>query len=136
LFLKLTHGATLNGRMVFEDALEPRPDGPFQVMVETGSPGAMAVAQRGEDWAFSISAIESGPRRVLASTPPGWILKGVFLDGADVSDVPVEFRDGGAIENVSVVFTEVKSSRSIAVERGAGISGRRRLRCFLTIRRC
>ncbi len=118
LFLKLTHGATLKGRMVFEGAAEPPAlDAPFRVMVETGSPGAMAVAQPGEDGAFSIGGIESGSRRVVASAPPGWILKGVFLDGADVADVPVEFRDGVAIENVSVVFTEVKSALSITVER-------------------
>jgi len=121
LFLQLTYGAMLKGRMVFEGpAPPPSTEKRFRVMVESGTPGAVVAAGRNADDTFTMSGIEAGPRRLNTTAPPGWTLKTVVVDGRDVWDLPIEFRDGVAVENVSLVFTTVRSPLSISVEHARG----------------
>jgi hypothetical protein len=86
------------------------------VLVETGEPGALAATAGGADGTFSLSGIESGARRVQAVGPAGWVLKGIFLDGRDIADLPVEFGEETVTSDVSVVFTSEKTPLTVTLE--------------------
>lgn len=117
LYLELTLGAALKGRMVFEGSTAPPPsESRFRVMVESGAPGALVTARRTEDNTFVLNGVEAGERRLITAAPPGWIAKAVYVHGRDMADRPIEFQDGVVIENVSVVFTTVTSPLSITVQ--------------------
>jgi len=121
LFLELTYGAALRGRMIFEGAPMPADTAHrFQVQIESGAPGAVLSARPSADGTFELRGLEAGARRLTTSAPPGWVLKGVFMNGRDVAERWIEFRDGVAIEDVSVVFTTVTSPLTIAVAHARG----------------
>lgn len=121
LFLTLTHGSALRGRMNFEGAPMPAEMAHrFQVRVESGTPGAVLSVQPSADGTFELRGIEAGARRLTTSAPPGWIVKGVFVDGRNVADRPIEFRDGITIDNASVIFTTVTAPLAIQVAHAGG----------------
>jgi hypothetical protein len=115
LVLRLTRGATLSGRIVFEGSGRPARPEQFRVLIESGSPGAIAGASCNEDGTFVVRGIEAGARRVMASAPSGWVLKAIFINGQDVSDSPVEFREDVMVPDVRAVFTDLKPTLTVAV---------------------
>ena len=98
LELKIPPGPSARGRIVFEgDAPLPR-----RVIVSP-TPVTFASSPVGggppnsvtrEDWTFEVVNM-SGLRQVRASTSPaGWLLKKVTLNGADITDQPIDFSKG------------------------------------------
>jgi hypothetical protein len=63
-----------------------------------------------------MTGIEAGSRRLITQTPTGWILKGVLLNGRDISDLAIDFQEGVTVRDVSVVVTSVKSPLTVAVQ--------------------
>ncbi len=115
LVLKLTNGAMVSGQMVFEGSVQPADTARFSVGVHSGGPGEIIVANRGENGTFVLRGIESGSKRLFATAPAGWMLKGIYVNGRDVADVPVEFRDELTIGNVRVVFTDALTRLQLTV---------------------
>ena len=115
LVLRLTRGASLSGQFVFEGSTRPATASRFSVRVPSGGPGEVVLGNRNEDGTFILRGIESGPRRVSASGAPGWMLKGIYLNGRDIADQLVEFTDDTTISGVTVVFTDVLTRVHLAV---------------------
>ena len=56
----------------------------------------------------------------VMGVPAPWALKGVYLNGRDVSDSGVEARPGDGVEDLSVVFTSQPTQVSGTVETSSG----------------
>lgn len=105
-------GATATGHLTFEGGSKPDTltnirvsataadsDGPMMGMGGGGSGTVKA------DGAFELRGL-SGTRILRAvNLPPGWILKSVRVNGADVTDNGIEFKAGEALTGVDVVLT-------------------------------
>jgi protocatechuate 3,4-dioxygenase beta subunit len=90
-----TKPATLTGIRVSAMALEN--DGPMMGMGGGGTVKA--------DATFEMRGL-SGARIIRpANLPPGWMLKEVRVNGADVTDTGVEFKSGEAVSGVEIVLT-------------------------------
>jgi Carboxypeptidase regulatory-like domain len=116
LFLKLTQGATLKGRFIFEGSGSPSRLDRFNVTVESGAPGAIAASRAGQDGSFVLRGIEAGRRRLVASTESGWFVKSVILDGHDVTDLPIEFRDESTISGLAITVTNTPAPLTVEIE--------------------
>jgi protocatechuate 3,4-dioxygenase beta subunit len=119
LVIRTAPGSTISGRLTFEGGdlpgsreigLTPEPVdadlsprfnrvGPFG----EGPPGRADVHG---DWTFEIAGI-SGPRRLRLSDPPaGWALKGIYLDGVEVTDRIFMFgTNDQSLRDLQVVLT-------------------------------
>ena len=69
--------------------------------------GQTARADVHDDWTFDIAGL-NGPRRLrLARVPPGWALKGIYVNGVDVTDRPLMFGTAAqSISGLEVVLTD------------------------------
>jgi hypothetical protein len=109
--LKVTGGVTMRGKFVFEDpgAPPPKPDElrVTAIPVEFDSApvgGGPAPSETRADFTFEVTRL-SGMRRVFVnSSSPAWTLKKITLNGADVTDIPVDLRSKD-IEGVEVLLT-------------------------------
>jgi hypothetical protein len=116
VFLKLTQGAMLKGRFIFEGSGSPSRLDRFNVLVESGAPGAVAAAHAGQDGSFVLRGIESGRRRLTASTESGWFVKSMLLNGHDVADLPIEFRDESTVGDLAVTVTNTRAPLTVELE--------------------
>lgn len=66
-----------------------------------------------DDGTFEITGLFE-PRLVWAGLNNGqeWSVKGVFLDGRDVTDVPIDFSGGKTVEGLHIVFTSKSTDLS------------------------
>jgi hypothetical protein len=103
-------GAVINGAVV-SDTGEPfdfRAQ-QLQVSARLASPEAQGIGPGGsrvsDDWSFSLRNV--GDLIVIrTSSPQGWNLKSVFLNGQDITDTPLEFPAGQTVGGVQVVMTK------------------------------
>jgi hypothetical protein len=58
-----------------------------------------------DDWSFSLRNIVD-PVFIRTSTPQGWMLKSVAVNGQDITDTPTEFQPGQPIAGVQIVMTK------------------------------
>ena len=116
VFLKLTQGAMLRGRFIFEGSASPSRLERFNVLVESGAPGAVTAAHARQDGSFVLRGIESGRRRLTASTESGWFVKSMLLNGHDVADLPIEFRDESTIGDLVVTVTNIRAPLTVELE--------------------
>ena len=112
VIIMTSKGATATGRVTFEGGSRPDTltnirvtatagddDGPMMGMGRGGSGSVKA------DGAFELGGL-SGTRILRAvNLPPGWTLKSVRVNGADVTDNGIEFKAGEALTGVEVVLT-------------------------------
>jgi hypothetical protein len=76
----------------------------------------LAGTEAGPDGTFAVSGIESGARRIQAVGPTPWLLKGIYVDGRDVADHPLEFGEETVTSDVRVVFTSIGSPLTVTLE--------------------
>ena len=68
-----------------------------------------------DDWTFELRAMK-GPVLVRTMrTPPGYSLKGVYVNNQDVTDAGINFKPGESISGVQVVLTMKSSTVSGSV---------------------
>ena len=90
---------TLRGKITFEGDTSALPK-PSDVQIAVrqidfesapigGGPAPVTIR---DDWTFEVAAM-SGVRMVTALTRSGWILKRAMLNGQDVTDTPLDFRE-------------------------------------------
>jgi protocatechuate 3,4-dioxygenase beta subunit len=109
-------GATLSGNIV-SDAGEPFDFRPAQLQIgaRPGSPEAPAMGQGaggsrvGNDWTFSLPNVTDAVL-IRTSSPQGWTLKGVYLNGQEITDTPMEFPPGQAVGGAQIVLTKKLTS--------------------------
>lgn len=105
-------GATARGVIVSDDGSLPafRADA-VQVVAGQLEPGvALAgnnMASVKDDYSFEITGLfERRTIRAVTTNAPGWYLKGVYLDGVDVTDTGIEFQPGREVEGIQIVMTQ------------------------------
>ncbi len=126
LTLVLAPGATVSGSISFETMGQTPPASVTRIRVTANSldpiPLAGSVDTRVEsDATFQLQNVADGARLVQASgVPDGWILKGVYLNGEDVIDTPLDFGGTGHVDGLELVFTDQISLLSGIVHDGRG----------------
>jgi len=124
--VKVAPGVSARGRIVFEDSQVPLP-APRQVRV-AGRPvefdsapmigGPVPTATKA-DWSFEVQNL-AGPQVVRADVQsPDWALKRITLDGKDVTDTPIDFKDKD-VDGLEVLLTTRNASISGSVADEAG----------------
>jgi protocatechuate 3,4-dioxygenase beta subunit len=105
-------GATVSGRLSFEGAAKPANlagiritssgiDTDYAGMLAAGSGAGLVKA----DGTFELRGV-TGTRLIRAvALPPGWMLKSVLVNGADLTDPGVEFKPGETVAGLEVVLT-------------------------------
>ena len=125
LVIVTSKGTTATGQVIFEGGAKPPGGGGLRVAampavpeVPTFDRGALAPVKT--DGTFELRGL-SGVRLVRPSGfPPGWMLKSVQVNGADITDTGMEFK-GGDVTGLEVVLTPKATEVSGTV---AGPSGR------------
>jgi protocatechuate 3,4-dioxygenase beta subunit len=105
-------GATAAGRLTFEGGTRPTTLTSIRVSAtpaDSEAPMTMFGGGGGgnvkADGTFELRGL-SGMRVIRpAGLPPGWMLKEVRVNGADVTDTGVEFKAGEAVTGVDIVLT-------------------------------
>ena len=133
LKLRLSRGSTLKGRVTYEGVPDPLLYSalnlqavPVDMDYTPQNLGSPASARIGPDGSFEMTGL-SGPRVIRLTEPlRGWALKGVYLNGRDVTDVPLRFGMADqSIENLDVVLTNRVSvvTGHVLDTRGRGVRG-------------
>jgi protocatechuate 3,4-dioxygenase beta subunit len=124
VILVTSKGASATGHLMFEGSTKPNGLTSIRVSavpVDAEGP-VMAFGGSGTvkaDGAFELRGL-SGTRLVRAANlPPGWMLKEVRVNSADITDTGMEFKAGEAIAGVEIVLTSKLTQISGTVT-GAG----------------
>ena len=123
--LQFGRSATARGRIRFDTGEPPRdmtPERirlfPMSIDLESYSSGSMPGPPR-EDWTFEIKGV-TGKRLIRGGDLRGtWRIKSVQLEGADVTDTPIDFT-GGDVNGLEVLLTQQKTDLSGAVTNDRG----------------
>ena len=108
--LQMSKGATARGRVTFDTAAAPPDLQPAQVIVTSSSAddlapvGMDAPPRPKEDWTFELAGLR-GRAFIRAGTLTSWQLRSVHLNGMDVTDVPIDFRNGD-VNGLEVTLTQ------------------------------
>jgi protocatechuate 3,4-dioxygenase beta subunit len=80
--------------------------------IHVGAVWGSGVMTLKEDWAFELRDIGGGERliRPYPDHIAGWSLKGVYLNGRDVTDVPFDLDSSKDINDVQVVMTRKQTT--------------------------
>jgi hypothetical protein len=112
LVIALLPGATVSGSIAF-DASTAEPPGDltrFRVTMPALDPvpfGGNQTSRVEADGTFTIAGIPAGRRAVrVQNAPAPWSLRSVVINGRDVTDEPIEVRNGEKITMVQVVLTD------------------------------
>jgi protocatechuate 3,4-dioxygenase beta subunit len=105
-------GGTARGTIVTDDgSLPPFRADAVQLIAAPMEPGIMIagnnLARVNDDYSFEMTGLFD--RRAIRSGPtntPGWYLKGVYVDGTDVTDTGIEVQPGREVAGIQVVFTQ------------------------------
>jgi hypothetical protein len=128
LTIVTTPGVTVTGRVVYQGQAAPRQS--LQVMATpAGGPAsigmlinsrAFGAGRVNQDTTFELRGV-SGPHMIrVQNVPAGWALKSVTLDGADITDVPYEFRSGHNVTGLIVTLSDRLSEITGTVHDGRG----------------
>jgi hypothetical protein len=118
---------TASGRVILDPptAVSLTPSA-FRVNVMTMPTGPMFVSFGGsapapvqEDWTFAARGTP-GKNRMTILTPPGWSLKAVRLNGADVTDTGIDFKRNQEVHGIEIEVTNHPASVSGTVTNNRG----------------
>ncbi len=123
--LQFGRSATARGRIRFDTGEPPRDMTPERIRLfptsidlESYSSGSMPGPPR-EDWTFEIKGV-TGQRLIRGGELRGtWRIKSVQLEGADVTDTPIDFT-GGDVNGLEVLLTQQKTDLSGVVTNDRG----------------
>ncbi len=112
-------GGTATGKITFEGVARPNTLGMMRVMASAADldgPGAMiggSSASVKPDGSFELKGV-AGPRLIrMMSIPAGMMLKAVRLNGNDVTDTAVDFKNAEQVSGLEIAIgkaTEVRGS--------------------------
>lgn len=117
-------GATATGRVTFEGGTKPASLGTMRISASPADgEGFMLGGGTGTvkpDGTFELKGL-GGTRVVRAvGLPPGWMLKEVLVNGADITDTGMEFKPGEAVAGLDVVLTSQLTDLSGTVKGSDG----------------
>jgi hypothetical protein len=93
-------------------------------LTPAGGPGGPTDSGRvKDDWTFQTTGLY-GPVRLGVTVPDGWLVKSILHDGRDVTDSPLEMRNGETLTALQIVLTNRVGSVSgqLADEKGAPLA--------------
>jgi protocatechuate 3,4-dioxygenase beta subunit len=108
--LMTSKGASASGHLTFDGGARPTTLTGIRISaspadMEAGPVMGFGGANVKADATFVLNGL-SGTRIIRAmNLPPGWMLKEVRVNGADVTDSGVEFKAGEAVNGVEIVLT-------------------------------
>lgn len=131
LAVTLSPGSTISGSISFDGAAASQPGDltRFRITAPALDPipfGGNQPSRVDADGTFSVTGIPAGRRAIRApNLPSPWALKAVIVDGRDVTDTPLDVRNGQKIAQVQIVFTDrvTEISGSVKDATGAAASG-------------
>ncbi|MEW5975631.1 MAG: carboxypeptidase regulatory-like domain-containing protein [Acidobacteriota bacterium] len=109
--LMLGPGAEIHGRVLFDQRVEDFNASQLRVGVTPEDPSPMMFGSSGsgdvkEDYTFSLSDIPEGPGRLWVRLPPGNVfLQAIHLQGRDVVDQAVDFRNNDQMRGVEIILS-------------------------------
>ena len=123
-----TPGVTVSGRVAYQG--QARRSRQLQVMAAPPSGGApigMLINARAlgggrvnQDGTFELRGL-AGPQMIrVQGVPAGWGLKSITLDGADITDMPYEFKPGNNVTGLVITLTDRLSEITGSVRDGRG----------------
>jgi len=81
--------------------------------------GGGAVGRVGANWSFELRGLTDG-RLFRVAAPQGWVLKSVFLNGQDITDVPTELPPNQSVTGMQIVLTKKATALAGLVTDGRG----------------
>ena len=112
LVVPLSPGATISGVVSFDASAQRPPDDPSRIRLSLPAIdpvpfGGNQSSRVGPDGRFEVTGVPAGRRFIRVPNPPaGWSLEAVIVDGRDVTDEPLDVRNGQTITQVQVVLTD------------------------------
>jgi hypothetical protein len=109
--IALSSGGTIAGWVTVEPANSQRAD-LNQLQLSTMPPVSLPyvgseMARLQPDGSFTISNVVAGSHLLRLNNPPrGWSLKGIFINGRDVTEQPLDVRVGQTTSGVQVILTD------------------------------
>lgn len=126
--LQLSKGSAARGRIRFESGTAPADLRPSQVTI-----GTIAIDRRAfavdsgtgpptarEDWSFELHGLAG--RHEIRPGAGTWHVKSVHLNGQDITDTPIDFRNGD-VNGIEIVLTDRTTvvSGGVTDDRGATV---------------
>lgn len=127
LVIVTSRGATLTGQVAVESGSPPaNADMHVMAMASDGEFGPMR-GGRGrvkDDWTFELKALLGSRTLRINGIPKGWTLKGIYLNGNEVTDSPLEFSGSETLAGLQVLLTSRITSLGggVANDRGSPVS--------------
>ena len=118
VMLTTSKGGTAAGRVRFDGPMTAAPTS-VRILSTAVDPDNALGAVGGaagtvkEDGTFELKGL-AGPRMIRVAAPPGWTLKSVKLNGADITDTGADFKPGETTSGLEVELT----SKATAVTGG------------------
>lgn len=111
ILITASKGGTARGRIVTDDGSPPPTVMVTHFPVDPMERGMMMGPNQStvnDDGTFEIKGLfgKRVLRPALRGGPAGWTLKGVFVNGNDVTDEGLDFSSGLSVESIDVVFTQ------------------------------
>jgi hypothetical protein len=119
--MELTPGAILTGRIEFDAKKTPAPDEVARVLVSAPNEdgtlfGGLPKDRIQPDGTFKINGVQAGSRFIrLEGIPVPWGLQGVYLQGRDITDIPLDVQNGDLVHGLRVLLTDRSTDLSGAV---------------------
>lgn len=115
LELRTEPGGTLQGRVVLRASGRQAIVKPSQMEI-TARPasqevrvpvGAAATARVRMDWTFELRGLSGRRALRVSGLPAPWVLEAIRINGADVTDEPIELRPGRVTTGAEIILTTV-----------------------------
>jgi 5-hydroxyisourate hydrolase-like protein (transthyretin family) len=111
--LVLGDGASLTGTVAFDNGQSTQSVNVTQIRITAPSVGGVQIPVRNgvarveQDGTFALDGVPGGMHLIRASAPGGWWLKSVQVFGRDVTDTPIEIKNGQQVKGLSLVFSNL-----------------------------
>ena len=117
-------GGTARGMVRFEGGPPPAaPPSTTSVYAVDTSNSGLPMSSTGQvkpDWTFELKGLAGRRALRVGGLPSGWMLKGIRVDGTDVTDSGLDVKPGQEISDLEVILTNKVTEISGSVQDGKG----------------
>ena len=115
LTIVTTPGINVSGRVTYQGQAPPKQTVQIVAVPPAGGPSpigmllnakAFGAGRVNQDGTFQLRGIAGLQMIRVQGVPPGWSLKSVTLDGADITDAPYDFKPGNDVTGLVVMLTD------------------------------
>jgi hypothetical protein len=124
-----TPGVTVTGKVVYQGQNQPKANLQVTATPPAGASSSLAMMIAGralgggrvrEDGTFELRGV-AGPQVIrVQGMPAGWALNTISLEGADITDVPFDFRSGNNVNGLVITLTDRLTEVTGSVRDGRG----------------